>query len=244
MQPKLNPVFAQFKFDNEIQGSKTIDQYVTSLKLLAKDCLFKDEDDMIRDRIVFGVSSQRIREKLINEGEKLTLERAINISQSHEYAQEQLQTMSASARSEVHATIQRQAKVKELQPKKKWTTSSRRSVNATCGHCGYKSHSSQDKCPAKGKTCNKCHKLNHFEKVCRSKTVSVINNEHKNEDLYIDSVKRDIIVNGQAYAAIEVGPHLVSIDFKLDTGSQVNIIPSHIFKKLGIKHPLQPTSNT
>ncbi|KAL3866981.1 hypothetical protein ACJMK2_044224 [Sinanodonta woodiana] len=88
VQPKLNPVFAQFKFNNEIQGSKTIDQYVTSLKLLAKDCLFKDEDDMIRDRIVFGVSSQRIREKLINEGEKLTLERAINISQSHEYAQE------------------------------------------------------------------------------------------------------------------------------------------------------------
>ncbi|KAK3594262.1 hypothetical protein CHS0354_020534 [Potamilus streckersoni] len=112
--------------------------------------------------------------------------------------------MYASARPEVHATIQRQAKKKELQPKKKWTTSSRRSVNATCGHCGYKTHSSQDKCPAKGKTCNKCHKINHFEKVCRSKKVSVINNEFQNQDLFIDSVKKDIVANGHAYAAIEL----------------------------------------
>ena len=32
---------------------------------------------MIRDRIVFGVSNQKILEKLINEGEKLTLDKAI-----------------------------------------------------------------------------------------------------------------------------------------------------------------------
>ncbi|KAL3847373.1 hypothetical protein ACJMK2_018288 [Sinanodonta woodiana] len=33
VQPKLNPVFARLKFNNKVQGSKTIDHYITSLKL-------------------------------------------------------------------------------------------------------------------------------------------------------------------------------------------------------------------
>lgn len=48
---------------------------------------------MIRDRLVFCVSSQEVREKLINEGKDLTLEKAVQIGQSCEYAQEQLRTM-------------------------------------------------------------------------------------------------------------------------------------------------------
>ncbi|XP_048236731.1 uncharacterized protein K02A2.6-like [Haliotis rufescens] len=48
---------------------------------------------MVRDRIVFGTSSTKLRAKLINEGEKLTLEKAIQMGQSLEYSQEQLKTM-------------------------------------------------------------------------------------------------------------------------------------------------------
>ena len=74
MQPKLNPVFARFQFNNEVQGNNSIDKFVTRLRLRARDCRYADkEDEMIRDRIVFGTSSLQIREKLINEGEKLKL---------------------------------------------------------------------------------------------------------------------------------------------------------------------------
>ncbi|KAL4227746.1 hypothetical protein ACF0H5_013182 [Mactra antiquata] len=44
---------------------------------------------MIRDRILLGIGSQKMR-KLINEGNKLTLEKCVQICQSVEYAQEQL----------------------------------------------------------------------------------------------------------------------------------------------------------
>ena len=54
---------------------------------------------MIRDRIVFGTSSERVREKLINEGDKLTLEKAVQIAQTYECSQQQLKTMS---QQEVH----------------------------------------------------------------------------------------------------------------------------------------------
>ncbi|MCG8047832.1 MAG: hypothetical protein JAY66_19445, partial [Candidatus Thiodiazotropha taylori] len=54
VRPKLNPVFARYKFNNEIQGPQTVDQFITKLKLLAQDCSFTDMNNMIRDRIVFG----------------------------------------------------------------------------------------------------------------------------------------------------------------------------------------------
>lgn len=48
---------------------------------------------MIRDRIVFGVASAKIRGKLINEGKDFTLDKAIEIDESFEYSQEQLKSM-------------------------------------------------------------------------------------------------------------------------------------------------------
>jgi len=63
VQPKSNPVFSRYKFNNEVQGDSTIEQFVTRLKVLARDCNFGDtyRDNMIRDRIVFGVKSQKMR---------------------------------------------------------------------------------------------------------------------------------------------------------------------------------------
>lgn len=60
---------------------------------MARDCNFKDTDEMIRDRVVFSIQSEKIREKLINVGEELTLDKAIQIAQAYEYSQEQLKLM-------------------------------------------------------------------------------------------------------------------------------------------------------
>jgi hypothetical protein len=89
LQPKSNPVFSRYKFHNEKQGNSTIERFITRLKTLANDCAFHAgyRDDVIRDQIVIGITSEKVREKLITEGEALTLEKAVRISQSHEYAQ-------------------------------------------------------------------------------------------------------------------------------------------------------------
>lgn len=39
---------------------------------------------MVRDRIVFGTAYSRVREKLINKGEDLTLTRAVEFSLNNE----------------------------------------------------------------------------------------------------------------------------------------------------------------
>ena len=96
LRPKLKAVFTHYEFNNEIQGTHSTEQFITKLKLLAKDYPLGDyENDMVRDRIVFSVMSVNIREKQINEGDNLTLDKAIQIAQSYEYTQEQLKTMAA-----------------------------------------------------------------------------------------------------------------------------------------------------
>ena len=87
VQPKLNPIFARFKFNNCGQGAKSVEQFITQLRVLGEDCNYRVvvKDEMIRDRVVFGTSSQKVRGKLITEGEKLTLDKAIQVAQSYIY---------------------------------------------------------------------------------------------------------------------------------------------------------------
>jgi len=70
-----------------------VEQFVTDLKLLVRECSFKEPDEMIRDRIVFGTNSRKIREKLINEGKDLTLDKAIDIVRTYEMSQSQIKSM-------------------------------------------------------------------------------------------------------------------------------------------------------
>ena len=57
---------------------------------------------MIRDKIVFGVNNQKLREKLINEGEGLTLEKAIQVSQNFEYCKQQMNILNAKSSQDVN----------------------------------------------------------------------------------------------------------------------------------------------
>ena len=96
VEPKCNPVFSRYKFHKRVQAeSETVEQFVTDLKLLVRDCCFKEPDEMIRDRIVFGTNSRKIREKLINEGKELTLDKAIDIARTYEMSQSQMKSMEA-----------------------------------------------------------------------------------------------------------------------------------------------------
>ena len=66
VSPKGNPVFIKFKFHRRVQdSSETEEEFVTTLQIIAHDCDFKDPEEMIRDRIVFGTNVFKVREKLI-----------------------------------------------------------------------------------------------------------------------------------------------------------------------------------
>ncbi|GFR83718.1 hypothetical protein ElyMa_005982200 [Elysia marginata] len=76
---KANETFESYQFHkrNQVEG-ETIDNYVTDLRQIAKLCNFKEEDRMIRDRIVIGIINDKTREKLLEEKD-LDLQKCLNI---------------------------------------------------------------------------------------------------------------------------------------------------------------------
>ena len=190
---------------------------------------------MIHDRIVFGVASPKSRDKLTNDGDKLTLDRAIHICQSFEYAQEQLKSLSIASTPKAHVApkvhaVRNARRQPTPKPRRdnKTAASQKTPENTLCGIWSNRAHVNNAMCPARGVTCRRCSKKNHFQKICRSQTVDTVNVSY--EELYIDSEKKDNVEknsmqNGQYFVELKVGSNSTPINFKLDTGSQVNILP-------------------
>ena len=247
VQPKLNPIFARYRFNNETQGSDSIDSFVTRLRTRARDCNFAEQDNMIRDRIMFGCSNAKVRAKLIDEGEKLTMDKAIQIAQNYAYCQQQLSSMTISSPSNVDA-IKRWSKPGRRQPKQ--IKEQQMQPNKHCGNCG--TIHKKDKCPAYGKVCHDCKKMNHYSKMCRSKKtvheletcgatghdVNFYNKDYT--DYSIDTVSATGTSSpDRAFATLLLGPTKESISFKVDTGSAVNILPFSRLAQLRLKQPLE-----
>ena len=117
-------------------------------------------------------------------------------------------------------------------------------------------------CPAYGKTCRHRHDLNHVQLMCRSKTVHDIDTAEKNIDYYgasgcdnsfsYDGHKEhfiDVIDKGRvstfshspdrAFVSLALGPKKIPVQFKIDTGSEVNIISCKVLDKLNVQTPLE-----
>ena len=103
---------------------------------------------------MFGTKSAKVREKLIDIGSDLTLERAIEVARVDEVSVQLLKEMTDETEQGVQAV-----------KKKNWRHKESKSSAAThtCGRCG-RQHGDAP-CPAMGKVCRKCNAKNHFEKI-------------------------------------------------------------------------------
>ena len=106
------------------------------------------------------------------------------------------------------------------------TNKTRREQDAKCTNCGYDAHKSNEVYPAKGQICRKCNKLNHFQRVCRSKSVHEVKSDQfqseesdLDSDFYVDTVNTSFSHYDQAFATVNIGPKKTPIKFKIDTGS-------------------------
>lgn len=99
-EPRKNIIFQRYKFGCCIQQEgQSFDDFLTELKTLAATCEYKEEDNMIRDRIVFGVKNPEIKDKLLTIS-NLTMDKAEEICKTTEATKQELQEMATS--SEVH----------------------------------------------------------------------------------------------------------------------------------------------
>ena len=97
--------------------------------------------------------------------------------------------------------------------------------------------------PAYGKMCTECSKSGHFCRVCRSKKTRAVNelgqeimHENTREDFKTVSINSIFFNKNQSILTANlktlVGKKSISVPYKIDVGSNSNIMPLPIFKKL------------
>lgn len=234
--PRENSVYERYKFwSRDQKEGESIDQWVTDLRTRASTCNFGDQQELLlRDKMVFGVRDERIKERLLRETD-LTLGKALSICRASEVSKAQLQTMSTSGNpetsTEVHVIKRRQAD--------KYKAKESTKLIRDCKYCG-RTHEAK-KCPAFGKVCSQCQRRNHFAAVCKSKVVRAIDCDVRDveNELFIGSLFiGDIPDKWQA----DVSFNDTRIRFKLDTGAQVNVLPYQVYSKFASSVPMKPTS--
>ncbi|XP_062603293.1 uncharacterized protein K02A2.6-like [Saccostrea cucullata] len=232
VQPKLNPIFARYKFNNEVQGTNTFDQFVTKLKLLARDCNFSDAEEMIRDRIVFGIQSEKIREKLINVGEALTLDKAVQIAQAYEYSQEQLKLMGQQS---VHIQALSKSTPHTHSPAERGAVGdhpTRRRRDPLCQRLRQSFRLPRRRSHAKSAESDMELRILVRHKV-RGATIATSGTTSP-----VCVVRDPNVEHYQAFINIKLGPNHKEVRFKVDTGSQVNILPESLYIDLAPYHTL------
>lgn len=210
-------------FNTANQGpSKSIQAYVSTLKILGKKCEFGAlRDELIRDRIVCGIRNETLRKQQLGE-EKLTLDLAISMCKLHE----QSEKSSKELRQDTEVcSIQR----------------------ARCSNCNGQHSLDRSKCFALNKICNNCGKLNHFAKCCRSAPVQATArrttqrqygrraNDRVNELITesdsqeVDTFYCDTILTtaqkGEIFATLAMRNANGQLKVKVDTGAKCNVLP-------------------
>ena len=156
--PKRNLTVERHIFNSRMQyPGESIDKYITDLRLKVKTCEYGTmADEMIKDRIVVGVHSDIVRGRLLRKKD-LYLTKAIGICKAAESSTKQLEKLTDEKKVEI---------LQESRPTT-YQAGTKKTTGPACQNCG-RNHPPR-RCPAYGKTCNACNKLNHFAKCCRSK---------------------------------------------------------------------------
>lgn len=241
--PKRNTTYERHKFFTRVQRSdETIDQYVTELRTMAKNCEFGDlVDSLIRDRIICGVPDNALKERLLRTVD-LTLDKALATCRAAESTKEQIKSIVPS--SEVHAVG---TKPKD---KKVWVPKKGKSGAQLCGRCGY--DDSHKTCPAMGQICIKCNGANHFAKVCKSKgkqnsmKKKMLKKKHihdiQDEQAFFIDALDTVHSDKPEEWRVTLCTNGKGINYKLDTGSQVNILLEKQYYSLRWKPKLHQTN--
>ncbi|XP_038221597.1 uncharacterized protein K02A2.6-like [Zerene cesonia] len=172
--PKQNKRYERHLFRQMKQEeNEKFEKYLVRLRQQALKCQFTDVDDCLIDQIIEKCSSEELRKKVLRAGEKITLTEVITEANTLEVVERQLGDFSQKGKDQAVNRIDTQLKEKTYINRSK----------KECYRCGSWNHLAYDaKCPAKGKLCNKCKKVGHFQAQCKSASLKRRSEDGKAEN--------------------------------------------------------------
>ena len=157
------------------QGDKPLNQWLTQIYNLVNICKYPEDstDRIIRDVLIVGCNSNHARDKIIRQGEAVTLNEVIEILQTEESTystMQQIQSHEKKSPASIYYQSYDSRSKKSKNPSNEQNTSSSSPTGSKrkCFRCGeIFSRQHMKECRAQDVTCNGCGIKGHLQKCCK-----------------------------------------------------------------------------
>ena len=161
------------------QGSKTLNEWLTYVYNLVESCDYGDSSErIIRDVLIIGCNSDKAKDKIVRQGEKIKLQDVIEILQLEDSTRQTLTEMTSTTQKIHYASYE---KKKGTGKKQKFQSNSNSSSSSSsgqkqdstgsqklCYRCSKNYTKGHEKvCKALNAKCNACGIEGHFEAACK-----------------------------------------------------------------------------
>ena len=261
--PKKNVDYEIFQFCKATQEpGETVDQFVTRLRKLAATCEFHDASRELKSAVIQNCLSKRLRRYALRK-DTLKLDELLAKARSLEASETQATGIEKNLPSEevnrlLHKPQQSKPPVKK--PQRQLT----QSRSNTCRQCGLIWPHRTKPCPAKGQSCNKCGKPNHFAKMCHTKVTTRTRNtqqrrtqegvnqvsselpadepESSSDDEYLYALNQNRTRSSIPQVTVHINK--ISVDMIVDTGASIDILDEDTYNKVNHDNTLtlQPST--
>ena len=174
-KPKGNKLFSIIElWTRSKQGDKPLNQWLTQVYNLVNICKYPEDstDRIIRDVLIVGCNSNHARDKIIRQGEAITLNQVIEILQAEESAystMRQIQDYEKKPTASIHyQSYDSRSKKSKTPSNEQNSSSSPTGSKRKCFRCGEPfSRQHMKECRAQNVTCNGCGIKGHLKKCCK-----------------------------------------------------------------------------
>ena len=159
------------------QGDKPLNQWLTQVYNLVNICKYPEDstDRIIRDVLIVGCNSNHVRDKIIRQGEAITLNQVIEILQTEESTHstmQQIQEYHKRPTASIHYQSYDSRSKKSKNPSNEQNSSSSPTGSTEskrqCFRCGEPfSRKHMKECRSQNVTCNGCGIKGHLKKCCK-----------------------------------------------------------------------------
>ena len=179
-KPKGNKLLSVIElWTRSKQGSKTLNEWLTYVYNLVESCDYGDSNErIIRDVLIIGCNSDKAKDKIVRQGEKIKLQDVIEILQLEDSTRQTLTEMTSTTQKIHYASYE---KKKSTGKKQKFQSNSNSSSSSSsgqkqdstgsqklCYRCSKNYTKGHEKvCKALNAKCNACGVEGHFEIACK-----------------------------------------------------------------------------